>query len=148
MVASVLIAIPPAGLARAAEPVAAYTITDGSEIADSLTGAPGDAARGRALYAQEPRACCPDCHCIPGQPAGESPAMRTEGPDLAGVGIRLSAGAMRLWIIAPSALEEETEMPFFYGAGQRLGAGDPLYGGPARTAAEVEDLVAYLGSLR
>jgi hypothetical protein len=39
-------------------------------------------------------------------------------------------------------------MPAFYAAGQRLGADDPLYGGPALTAAEIEDLVAYLAGLR
>ena len=42
----------------------------------------------------------------------------------------------------------ETAMPAFYAAGQRDGADDPLYGGPALTAMEVEDLVAYLASLR
>jgi hypothetical protein len=38
-------------------------------------------------------------------------------------------------------------MPAYYAAGQRSGAEDPLYGGPALTAAEVEDLVAYLSGL-
>ena len=45
-----------AGSGRAAEPVVAYTITNGSEITISLTGVPGDAARGRALYGGEARA--------------------------------------------------------------------------------------------
>jgi sulfur-oxidizing protein SoxX len=137
-----------AGPARAAEPVVAYAITDGSEIAESLTGAPGDAARGRALYAEEPWAGCPDCHGMPGAPAGESPAMKTDGPSLAGIGARLSEGALRLWIAAPEALDETTEMPAYYAAGQRSDPDDPLYGGPALTAAEIEDLVAYLAGLR
>ena len=51
-----------AGPGRAAEPVVAYTITNGSEITISLTGVPGDAARGRALYGGEARAGCPACH--------------------------------------------------------------------------------------
>jgi sulfur-oxidizing protein SoxX len=132
-----------AGSGRAAEPVVAYTITDGSKISASLTGASGDAARGRALYGGEARASCPACHGVPGG-AGEA----ASAPGLAGVGGRLSAGAIRLWIVAPSAIAEETAMPAYYVAGQRDGAEDPLYGGPALTAAEIEDLVAYLATLR
>jgi sulfur-oxidizing protein SoxX len=132
-----------AGPGRAAEPVVAYTITNGAEISASLTGAPGDAARGRALYGGEARAGCPACHGAPGS-GGEA----ASAPDLAGVGGRLSAGAIRLWIAAPSAIAEETAMSAYYAAGQRDGAEDPLYGGPALTAAEIEDLVAYLATLR
>ena len=128
-----------AGSGRAAEPVVAYIITNGGEITASLTGAPGDAARGRALYGGEARAGCPACHGAPGEAA---PA-----PDLAGVGGRLSAGAIRLWIVAPVAIDPETAMPAYYAAGQRDEAEDPLYGGPALTAAEIEDLVAYLAAL-
>jgi len=129
-----------AGFGRAAEPVVAYTITNGSEISASLTGAPGDAARGRALYAAEARAGCPACHGMPGEAVSEL--------DLSGLGGRLSAGAIRLWVVAPSAIAEDTKMPAYYAAGQRDGAEDPLYGGPALTAAEIEDLVAYLAALR
>lgn len=132
-----------AGPGRAAEPVVAYTITNGSEITASLTGAPGDAARGRALYGGEARAGCPACHGVPGA-AGAAAST----PDLAGVGGRLSAGAIRLWIVAPVAIDPEAAMPAFYAAEQRDGADDPLYGGPALTAAEIEDLVAYLAALR
>ncbi len=132
-----------AGSGRAAEPVVAYTIADGSEITASLTGAPGVAARGRALYGGEARAGCPACHGVPGS-AGEAASV----PDLAGVGGRLSAAAIRLWIVAPMAIDPETGMPPFYAAGRRNGAEDPLYGGPALTAAEIEDLVAYLAALR
>ncbi len=131
-----------AGPGRAAEPVVAYTIINGAEINDSLTGTPGDAERGRAIYAAEVRAGCPACHGVPGAAAKEPTA-----PDLAGVGERLSDGVIRLWIVAPEAISAETAMPAFYAAGQRDGADDPLYGGPALTATEVEDLVAYLASL-
>jgi sulfur-oxidizing protein SoxX len=134
---------PGSGSGRAVEPVVAYTITNGSEITGSLTGAPGDAARGRAIYAGEARAGCPACHGVPGI-AGEA----ATAPDLSGLGGRLSAGAIRLWIVAPSAIAQDTTMPAYYAAGQRDGAEDPLYGGPALTAAEIEDLVAYLVSLR
>ena len=142
-VAALVAAAALAGAARASEPVVAYTIVDGRAIPESLTGKPGDPERGRALYASEPRAGCPDCHGMPGAADAAGPA-----PDLSGVGGRLSEGEIRLWIVAPAAIDPDTGMPAFYAAGQRTGADDPLYGGPALTAAEVEDLVAYLASLR
>lgn len=133
---------------QAAEPVVSYTITNGSEITDSLTGAPGDIARGRALYAGEQRAGCPACHVAPGGVTDTAiAAPDLAGPDLSGIGARLSAGAIRLWIVAPSAIAEDATMPAYYAVGQRDQADDPLYGGPALTAAEIEDLVAYLASL-
>jgi sulfur-oxidizing protein SoxX len=136
-----LTALALASPSRGAEPVVAYTITDGTRIPASLTGAPGDAARGRELFAEEPRAGCAGCHGPPGA-AGGWTAL-----DLAGIGGRMEPGAIRLWIAAPAALAPGTAMPAFYVAGQRDGAEDPLYGGPALTAAEVEDLVAYLAGL-
>jgi sulfur-oxidizing protein SoxX len=124
---------------RAGEAVVAYTIVDGRAIPASLTAGPGDAARGRALYEAEPRAGCPACHGLPGRPQA--------APDLAGVGARLSPGEIRLWLVAPAVLREGTAMPAYYAAGQRTGADDPFYGGPRLTAAEIEDLVAWLASL-
>lgn len=139
--------LPAAHPLDAAEPIVAYTIVDARAIPQSLTGAPGDAARGRALYAEEPRAGCVACHGIPGHGMPGAEGERT-APDLAGVGARLTAGELRLWLVAPGVAEPETEMPAYYAAGQRTGADDPLYGGPALTAAEIEDLVAYLAGLR
>jgi len=130
------------GFAWAAGPVDAYTITNGREITGRLTGASGalgDAARGRALYAGEERAGCAVCHGVPGAANDNATAS-----DLTGVGGRLSPGAIRLWIVAPAAFDPETAMPAFYAAGQRKGSTDPLYGGPALTSGEIEDLVAYL----
>ena len=143
-----------AGSGQAAEPVVAYIITNGSEITDSLTGAPGDAARGRALYETEARAGCPACHGFPGAANETVTAADIFGPDLSKVGGRMSTGAIRLWIVAPVAIAENpgiaenTAMPAFYAPGQRTGAEDPLYGGPALTATEIEDLVTYLAALR
>lgn len=125
--------------ARAAGPVVAYTIVDARAIPESLTGAPGDAARGRALYAGE--AGCAACHGLPGAPA------EATAPDLAGVGGRLAPGEIRLWLVAPELRDAGTAMPAYYAAGQRRGVEDPLYGGPRLTAGEIEDLIAFLAGL-
>jgi len=139
---AMLVAVALATPVQGAEPVVAYTITDGAGIAASLTGAPGDVGAGRALFADEPRAGCAECHGLPGAPA-EGAAS-----DLAGIGNRMDPAAIRLWIVAPAAIAPDTEMPAFYTAGQREAADDPLYGGPALTAGEIEDLVAYLTTLK
>ncbi len=133
--------------AGAAEPVVAYRITNAEEIPDSLTGAPGDAVRGAGLYQSEPRAGCPACHGMPGAAPGVDDPKLEAAPDLTAIGDRLSPGTIRLWIVAPQVLDPETAMPAYYAAGQRQGADDPLYGGPALTAGEIEDLVAYLAGL-
>ncbi len=139
-----------AGLAQgtdAAEPIVAYRIVDAAEIPDSLTGVPGDAERGAKLYADEPRAGCPACHGMPEAATGDDDPKLEAAPDLSAVGSRLSPGAIRLWIVAPEVLNPETAMPAYYAPGQRQGADDPHYGGPALTASEIEDLVAYLAGL-
>ncbi|HUF87228.1 MAG TPA: cytochrome c [Thermohalobaculum sp.] len=139
-------ALAPVAAAPAGEAVVPYTIVDGRAIPASLTGAPGDAERGRALYAGDPRTGCPACHGTPGM-RRDGPQAAPPAPDLAGIGGRLDAGEIRLWLVAPEVLAESTSMPAYYAAGQRTDAGDPLYGGPRLTAAEIEDLVAYLAGL-
>jgi len=110
--------------AAGADGVVAYTVRDAAEIPESLTGSPGDAAAGEALFAGE--AGCTACH--EAQPPG------------AGLG----QGEIRLWIVAPMIIAPETEMPAFYLAGQRRGPEDPRFGGPQLNAREIEDIVAYL----
>lgn len=112
------------GTAAIADPVP-YVIVNGAEIPESLTGAPGDPARGAALFG-DPGVGCSDCH----------------GRD---VGADLSPGVLRLWIVAPEARDPDVSMPAFYGADPPAADGsDP--GGPRLSAAEVEDLVAYLSA--
>lgn len=123
-----------------AGPVVPYTISDGAAIEESLTGVPGDPARGEALFATESTPGCAACHSLSGS-SGDR-----KGPDLAGLGERLTPGEIRLWIVAPGVVAPGTSMPPYYAAGQRRDPGDPLYGGPALTAQQVEDLVAYLAA--
>jgi|SRR5690625_2194212 len=134
-----------------AENVVAFEIVDGREIPSSLTGEPGDAGRGRELYLDEKLARCAGCHGIPGdQRAGDASAdgAPSPAPSLDDVGVRLSAGAIRLSLVAPEILRPATGMPSYYGLGQRADPADPRYGEPLMTAREIEDLVAYLTEQR
>lgn len=131
------------GAAEPADGVAgavAYTIVDGVAITESLTGASGDPDLGARIYFSAAEGGCAGCHGTPG--AGGSTA-----PDLADAGARLGAGGVRLWIVAPQAMDPTLASHSFFAAGQRTGAADPRHGGPHLTAAEVEALVAYLGAL-
>lgn len=121
---------------------AAYQVV-GDEIPASLTGAPGDPARGRAIAAGREGNCLA-CHNMP---IPEQQFHGDIGPNLAGIGARLSSGALRLRLVDAKRLSASTIMPSFYVVDglQRVA---PYYRGrPALNAEQIEDLVAYLSGL-
>ncbi|MEO5702240.1 MAG: sulfur oxidation c-type cytochrome SoxX [Casimicrobiaceae bacterium] len=105
----------------------------------------GDAARGRALLVAREGANCILCHAIP------DPALRFAGdvgPSLAGIGNRLSVGALRLRVVDNSRLNPLSIMPSYYRTDD-LDRVAPAYRGKTiLSAQEVEDVVAYLSTLR
>jgi sulfur-oxidizing protein SoxX len=131
-------------LPAAADGLVAFEVVDDA-IPRSLTGAPGDPARGRAIVADRRVGLCLLCH------AGPFPEERFQGdlaPDLGGVGDRLSEGQLRLRIVDSRRLDPATIMPAYYRVDglQRVGAA--WQGRPILSAAEVEDVVAFLVTLR
>lgn len=133
------------GSGAAAERVVAYEIVDAREISASLTGRPGDPEAGRALYFDDKLTRCAGCHGAPGDAAAGNGAAASSGaPPLADVVGRIGEGAVRLWLVAPQVIAPGTRMPAYYSIGQRMDPADPRFGGPLLTAAEIEDLVAYL----
>ena len=132
-----------AGSALAADHTPTPYQVVGDEIPASLTGAPGDAVRGRAIAAGREGNCLA-CHHMP---IPEQQFHGDIGPDLAGIGDRLTPGALRLRLVDPKRLSATTIMPAFYVV-NGLERVDPYYRGrPALTADQIEDLVAYLASL-
>ncbi len=76
-------------------------------IPKSLTGTPGDPARGRAVLVKRESTCLL-CH------SGPFPDQRFQGnlsPDLTGVGSRWSEGELRLRMVDASHLNADTIMP-------------------------------------
>lgn len=117
----------------------------GDAILTPLTATPADPARGRAIVLDRAGGNCLICHRVP-EPA--EPFQGTIGPDLTGVGQRLSAGQLRLRLVDQSRLNPATMMPPFYRT-QNLMRVDTRYAGqPVLTAAEIEDVVAYLAALK
>jgi len=126
-----------------AEALVPYRIV-GDGIPDSLTGAPGDAAHGRALVLDRASTCIL-CH------SGPFPETRFQGdlaPDLAGSGTRWSASQLRLRLVDASRLNPETIMPSYYRVEGLTRVGRNFAGKPILSAAEIEDIVAYLAALR
>jgi sulfur-oxidizing protein SoxX len=113
-------------------------------IPDSLTGLPGDAARGRALVIARSSTCIL-CH------SGPFPEEKFQGdlaPDLAGTGSRWSAGQLRLRLVDASSSNPATIMPSFYRLEGLARVGPSWRGKPILSAEQIEDMVAYLTSLR
>lgn len=129
---------------RAGDGVVPYTVV-GDAIPASLTGAPGDPVRGRAIVADRTRGLCLLCH------AGPFPEERFQGnlaPDLAGVGARRSPAQLRLRLVDGRALNPDTIMPSYYSLAGLARVGTAWQGRPILAAGEIEDVVAFLATLR
>lgn len=138
--AMLAIALPPMA---AAQTLAAYTI-DGDGIAQSLTGQPGDPTRGRALLVARTTTCIL-CH------AGPFPDIRFQGdlaPNLAGAGRRWTMPQLRLRLVDASRLNPETIMPSYYRIDGLTRVGHAWQGKPILSSEQIEDIVAYLATLR
>lgn len=116
----------------------------GDGITDSLTGSPGDAARGRALVLARTTTCIL-CH------SGPFPETRFQGdlaPDLTGAGNRWSTSQLRLRLVDAPRFNPQTIMPSYYRNDGLVRVGRNFAGRPILSAAEIEDIVAYLATLR
>ena len=114
-------------------------------VATSLTGAPGDAARGRAIVGNRQVGLCLLCH------AGPFPEERFQGnlaPDLAGAGSRWTEGQLRLRMVDASRINPETIMPAYFRTEGLTRVARNFAGKPILTAEQVEDVVAFLATLR
>lgn len=114
-------------------------------FASSLTGRPGDPARGRAIVADRQRSLCLLCHQAP---LGEAGSQGDLGPDLAGVGRRLSAAELRARLVDPARFNPATVMPAYLRSDGLWRVAASWRGRSLLSADEVEDVVAYLSSLR
>jgi sulfur-oxidizing protein SoxX len=119
-------------------------IVAGDAIPASLTGAPGDTTRGRALVVERGSTCIL-CH------SGPFPEQRFQGdvaPSLAGTGSRWSEGELRLRLVDASRLNAATIMPSYYRVDGLSRVGRAWQGKTILSAEQIEDIVAYLVTLR
>jgi sulfur-oxidizing protein SoxX len=126
-----------------AEALRPFTVV-GYAIPASLTGAPGDPTRGRAIVADRQKLCLL-CH------TGPFPEQRFQGdlaPDLRGAGGRWSESQLRLRLVDGSRLNPDTIMPSYYRIDGLTRVGRPWQGKPVLTAEQIEDVVAFLATLK
>jgi len=130
--------------AVAEERLVDYAIV-GDAIPASLTGAPGDAAHGRSIVLNRTVGLCLLCH------SGPFPEERFQGnlaPDLKGTGARWSAGELRLRMVDSRKLNADNIMPAYYALDGLNRVAAAYRGKPILTAEQIEDVVAYLATLR
>ena len=119
-------------------------VIDGNSIPESLTAIPGDATRGRALVLERTNTCIL-CH------SGPFPEEKFQGdlaPNLAGSGSRWSTGQLRLRLVDASRFNPGTIMPSYYRTDGLDRVAANWRGKPILSADQIEDIVAYLATLR
>jgi L-cysteine S-thiosulfotransferase len=129
---------------RAEEALRPFTIV-GEAIPASLTGAPGDPARGKAIVLNRQVGLCLLCH------SGPFPEERFQGnmaPDLKGTGSRWSEGELRLRLVDARKLNPDTIMPPYYVVDGMTRVARNFRGKPILNAEQIEDVVAFLATLK
>lgn len=129
------------------------TYSEYGEVAESLTGVAGNPENGRAVMAARPKGNCIACHAVS--------AMSDElfhgeiGPSLDGVGDRWTAEQLRGIVANAKNTFPDTVMPAFFKSSGFIRPGDAFTGKagteplpPLLTAQEVEDVVAYLLTIK
>jgi L-cysteine S-thiosulfotransferase len=116
-------------------------------ITDSLTGQPGDPRKGERVVIDRQLGNCLSCHEI-STLKGE-PFHGEIGPSLDGVAGRWDAATLRMIVVDPKKVfGDDTVMPAFYRTEGLNRVRSEFAGRPILTAQQVEDVVAYLATLR
>jgi L-cysteine S-thiosulfotransferase len=139
---------PPALAEEAGLPGVNIVVTGGiATLPAPLTGKPGDAKEGAKAVAGRRLGNCLSCHAIG--------ALREEefhgdvGPPLDGIAGRWDTAALRMIVVnAKMVFGAETVMPAFYRTGGLNRVRPEFAGKPILTAQQVEDVVAFLATLK
>jgi sulfur-oxidizing protein SoxX len=123
--------------------MAAWGATAALAQSQGSLGPTGDAVRGRELFIAREGGHCVRCHALAGiEPAGDV------GPSLNSIGSRMSAGEIRYRIVDISRLKPQAAMPSFHRTGNLTRVAPAYAGKPILGAQQVEDIVAFLGTLK
>lgn len=152
ILASLAIAVSALGLEAAEIAPTAVTFEDGS-VAQSLSGQPGNAAEGRKIVGSKKLGNCVACHAV--SDLSDVPFHGEIGPMLDGAGDRWSEAELRGIVANAKMMFEGSMMPSFYktegffrpGKAYTGKAADDTFG-PLLSAQQIEDVVAYLATLK
>ncbi|MGC2777033.1 MAG: sulfur oxidation c-type cytochrome SoxX [Bradyrhizobium sp.] len=130
--------------ARGEEPIRLDVVDDA--IAKSLTGAPGNADAGKKVFLTRTLGNCLACHQVSSLKSEEFHGEF--GPSLDGVASRYNTAQLRLIVADPKRIFVDTVMPAFYKNDALNRVRPEFVGKPVLTAAQVEDVVAFLETLK
>jgi sulfur-oxidizing protein SoxX len=115
-------------------------------IVEPLCGLKGDPQRGKEIVSDSNRGNCLACHQLP-IPGIE--AYGTIGPPLAGIASRLSVPMIRLRVVDTRSINPMSIMPGYYRDPSLINRPAIEYRGRTfLTAQQVEDVIAYLATLK
>ncbi|MFU8776172.1 MAG: sulfur oxidation c-type cytochrome SoxX [Roseovarius sp.] len=143
-----------AGISASAAEVAPTDVkfNDGT-IAESLTGVAGDPMAGREVLGSRSLGNCVACHEVTAMT--DVPFHGDIGPMLDGAGSRWSEADLRGIVVNAKVMFPDSMMPSFYRTEGYTRPGNAFTGaaadgtfGPLLTAQQVEDVVAYLVTLK
>lgn len=150
-VAVLTLAAPQTLAADAVAPTAVVYVDGG--VAQSLTGASGNADEGKAIISTASLGNCVACHQISALP--EVDFQGNVGPSLDGVADRYDEAHLRGLVANAKQTFPDTVMPAFYKTTGFIRPGEGFTGKaaqgdlpPVLTAEQIEDVVAYLLTLR
>ncbi|MGJ8605697.1 MAG: sulfur oxidation c-type cytochrome SoxX [Marivita sp.] len=123
-------------------------------VAASLSGVAGDAENGAAVMVSRGKGNCVACHAVTA--LNDAPFHGEVGPSLDGIGEYRTAEELRGIVANAKMMFEGSVMPGFYKTSGFIRPGDGYTGKSAKeedlmpilTAQEVEDVVAFLMTLK
>ncbi len=117
-----------------------------TSIGKSLTGKPGNAANGKKLIINRKKGNCLACHGISN--LKNQADHGNVGPPLDGVASRLSAAKLRAQVVNPKGSNPDTIMPAFLKKDGLTRVMKKFKGKTILTKQEIEDVIAYLMTLK
>ena len=125
--------------------VAAGADEDG-EVMASLTGVAGNAEAGKAAFLNRKQGNCLACHA--NADVADQPWHGEVGPPLDGVADRWETAELRGILVNSKVMFEDSIMPSFYRLENGARTLEKFQGKTILTAQQVEDILAYLGTLK
>ena len=125
--------------------VAVYSAPAQAGPMGRLTDMPGDARRGQAILSDMSRASCLICHEIEGLDEKDQGQI---GPPLRGIANVLSEAELRQRVVDARVMNPDTIMPPYFSLDNLFRVAEDHRGKTIYSAQDVEDVVAYLKTLK
>ncbi len=115
-------------------------------VSASLTGAPGDPAKGKSVFVNRKLGNCLACHV--NSDATEQSFHGEIGPSLDGAASRWNEAELRGILVNSKMTFDDSMMPSFYRLVNGVRTMKKFQGKTILTAAQLEDVLAYLQTLK